>query len=273
MSQKGIMAEIRALLAQDKSPKEVITLGYKPSTVYRAQQQLEEGLPQPNQLPFQGPTQVVVNNNMEPQGTTELAELKEENTLLNQQLEAQVMELESVREELHQVKALNEELKVETSQAKVLRARLAVLEPEARAAGEARKESLVLTALLNSTKADRRQKEQEWQEKFLQEQRARQQVQALVDQSNAEIGRLKETNQQLQSQNVQLSDTAYREAWKMYEPYLKELAELRQLKVWAGHPCVRCHQPISGIPSRVVAGKILREGGYGHGECPKKKGR
>ncbi len=132
MSQIGIMAEIRALLAQDKSTKEVISLGYKPSTVYQAQQQLEEGLPQPNQLPSQGSTQVVVNNNMEPQTSGELAELKEENTLLNQQLEAQVMELESMREELVQVKALNEELKVEASQAKVLRARLAALGPEPR---------------------------------------------------------------------------------------------------------------------------------------------
>ena len=133
--------------------------------------------------------------------------------------------------------------------------------------------SLVLTTLLNSSKNDQRQKEQEWQGKFVEEQRARRQAQALADQSNAEIGRLKETNQLLQSQNEQLSDTAYREAWKLYEPYIKELAELRQLKVWAGHPCVRCHQPISGIPSRVVAAKILREGGYGHGKCPKKKGR
>ena len=97
MSQRGIMAEIRVLLAQEKSPKEIIILGYKPSTVYRAQQQLEEGLPQPNQLPSQGSTQVVVNNNMEPQGITELAEFKEENTRLIQQLEPQVMELDSLR--------------------------------------------------------------------------------------------------------------------------------------------------------------------------------
>ena len=118
MSQKGIMAEIRALLAQDKSAKEVISLGYKPSTVYRAQQQLEEGLPQPGLLPPQGSTQVVVNNNIEPQTFGELGELKEENTLLNQQLAAQVMELELVREELAQVTALNKELKSEASQAK-----------------------------------------------------------------------------------------------------------------------------------------------------------
>ena len=93
---------------------------------------MEEGLPQPNQLPSQGSTQVVVNNTMEPQTSGELAELKEGNTLLNQQLEGQVMKLESMREELVQVKALDEELKSEASQAKVLRARLAVLEPEAR---------------------------------------------------------------------------------------------------------------------------------------------
>ena len=62
------------------------------------------------------------------------------------------MELESMREELVQVMALNEELKVEAGQAKVLRARLAALEPEARAAaGEARKQSQMLTARLNST--------------------------------------------------------------------------------------------------------------------------
>lgn len=270
MSQKGIMTEIRALLAQEKSPKEIICLGYKPSTVYRAQQQLEEGLPQPNQLPFQGPTQVVVNNNMEPQGTTEVAELKEQNTRLIQQLEEQVMELDSLREELDQVKALNEELKVEASQAKVLRARLAALEPEARAAaGEARKQSQMLTSRLNSTKTDMRQKEQESQEKFAQEQRARQQAQALADQSNAEIGRLKEINQQLQQKNEEV----YVEAGKSIQPLIKKLKELGLLLVWEGHPCVVCGKPTPGVTSRELAGKILREGGYGHGKCFKKKGR
>ncbi len=151
----------------------------------------------------------------------------------------------------------------------MLRVRLAVLEPEARAAEEARKQSLVLTASLHSIKADRRQKEQKWQEKFVQEQRARPQARALADQSNAEVERLKEVNQQLRLNNEEICV----EAWKMIEPLIKELGELRPLKVWEGHPCVRCHQPISGIPSRVAAGKILREGGYGHGECIKKKGR
>ena len=66
MSQKGIMAEIRALLAQEKSPKEIIILGYNPSTVYRAQQQLEEGSSQPGLLPPQGSTQVVVNTTWNP---------------------------------------------------------------------------------------------------------------------------------------------------------------------------------------------------------------
>ena len=272
MTQSGIMAEIRALLAQDKSPKEVIRLGYKTSTVYRTQQQMGEGLAQPNLPPSQGMAQVVVNNNMEPLVTGELTELREEKIQLQQQLafvEAQVMELDSLREELDLAKTRIGELEAEASQAQVFRARLAALEPEARATGEARKQSQEMETRLLNTKADWRQKEQEWQEIFQQEQRAHQQARSLADQLLGEVEQLKEVNQVLQDKIEQLPEHFAGEVWKLIDPMQKELAELRPLKVWVGHLCVRCHKPTSGVPSRELAGQILRDGRYGHGNCVK----
>jgi hypothetical protein len=40
MNSNGIMEEIRNLLSQGTSSTEAIALGYKPSTVYKAQRQL-----------------------------------------------------------------------------------------------------------------------------------------------------------------------------------------------------------------------------------------
>ena len=179
--------------------------------------------------------------------------------------------MDSIREELERAKALIAELQAEASQVQVFRARLDALEPEARAAGEAQKKSQELSARLSSTNAALEQKEQEWQEKFQQEQRARQQARALADQLSGEVEQLKEVNQELQDKIEQLPKHLTGEVWKLIDPMQKELAELRPLKIWVGHPCVRCHKPTSGVTSRKLAGQILRDGGYGHGDCLKKK--
>jgi len=53
MSNNGIMEEIRSHLAQGKSSAEVIALGFKPPTVYKARRQLRRlntKIEQPQQL-------------------------------------------------------------------------------------------------------------------------------------------------------------------------------------------------------------------------------
>ena len=116
------------------------------------------------------------------------------------------------------------------------------------------------------------QQEQEWQAQLAKEQRARQQARALADQLSGEVEQLKEVNQELQNRIELLPKHLTGEAWKLIDPMQKELAELRPLKVWVGHPCVRCHKPTPGVPSRKEAGRMLREAGYCHGDCLKKKG-
>ena len=54
------------------------------------------------------------------------------------------------------------------------------------------------------------------------------------------------------------------------KPLQQELDELRLLMVWVGHPCKVCGKPTSGVTTREVAAKMLREGGYTHGDCLKK---
>ncbi len=89
---------------------------------------------------------------------------------------------------------------------------------------------------------------------------------------SGEVEQLKEVNQELQNRIELLPKHLTGEAWKLIDPMQKELAELRPLKVWVGHPCVRCHKPTPGVPSRKEAGRMLREAGYCHGDCLKKKG-
>ena len=272
MSKSRIMVEIRALLAEEKSVKEIISLGYKPSSVYRAQQQLLEGSPHSDLPLLQGLPHVVVNNNMEANLEHQVTSaLKEKYAHLVQQLsvlEEQVTELDSTREELTQAKALIEELKPEASQARLSREQLAVLELEAQASDKARKQSQELEGRLSSTNVELGQKVQEWQGRCAQEQQARQQAQALAHQSGAEADRLKEANQQLQQRIEQLPREVTQVVWKSIQPMLKELEELREC--WVGHPCAGCGKPTPGVTSRKEAGTILREARYGHSECLKK---
>ena len=268
MSQSGIMTEIRALLAQDKSTKEIIGMGYKPSTVYRAQQQLREVSDQLD--PPRGLSQLVVNNNIESPVTSEL---KEENTRLAQHLaglEAQVTEFDSLRDELDQARSQIEELESEASQVQVLRERLAAVEPEAQATGKVRKQSQELEAHLRHANAAMAQESQKWQEKLAAEQQAKGAAEARATGYELEVNRLKQGNQQLQQRIEQLPKDFTQEAWKLIEPMKGELEQLREC--WTGHPCTICGKPTPGVISREVAGKILREGGYAHGECIKKRG-
>jgi hypothetical protein len=80
MNSNGIMEEIRNLLSQGTSSTEAIALGYKPSTVYKAQRQLRQSPPKTDQ-PL---AQVLVTN----LGSEAWSDLRTENTHLRQELES-----------------------------------------------------------------------------------------------------------------------------------------------------------------------------------------
>jgi DNA repair exonuclease SbcCD ATPase subunit len=261
------LEEVRNLQSQGTSSTEVIALGYKPSTVYKAQRQLRQAPLKTNQ-PL---AQVLVTN----LGSEAWSDLRAENAHLRQQLEglkAQVATADSLERDLERALARLEELEDQATQAQVLRERLAAIESEAQAAGELRQKLQQLQSHFSQATASLAQEAQDWQGKLGMEQIARREAEALAAGYLAEMAQLKEANQQLERALQELPGRLVAPVWQWIQPLKKELEELRSLGVWNGHPCSICGQPTSGVTSRQVAGKILERGGYVHGQCVKKDG-
>ena len=148
MNANGIMEDIRSLLKEGRSSAEVITLGYAPSSVYKAQRQLRKATDRTDQ-----PVTQVLVTNMASEGWSEL---REENRKLRQQvslLEEVTADRDTLREELELAPNRIEDLEAKASQAQQLRDRLAAIEPEARAAGKLRQEVKVLDHRVRHTNA------------------------------------------------------------------------------------------------------------------------
>ncbi len=262
MNTNGIMEDIRRLLNEGRSSAETIALGYAPSSVYKAQRQLRKVSDRTDQ-----PVTQVLVTNMASEGWSEL---REENSRLRQQLsllEELPAERDTLQEELEVARSRIEELEAKLGQAQQLRNRLAAIEPEARAAGELRKEVKVLEHQIRHTNAAMAQEVHHWQARLEQEREAKVEAEALAAKRSSEIDQLKAENQRL-SQEVQEIPGLI---WEILQPFKQELEELRLLKVWVGHPCNVCGKPTPGVTNPELAAKLLREGGYGHGDCLKKK--
>ena len=266
MNTDGIMENIRNLLNEGRSSAEVIALGYAPSSVYKAQRQLRK----PTDRTDQPVTHVLVTN-MASEGWSEL---REENAKLRQQvslLEEVTSERDTLGEELELAQSRIEELEANASQAQQLRDRLAAIEPEARAAGELRQEVNELEHQIKHTNATMAQEVHHWKGRLEQEQESRQVAEVLAAKRNSEIQQLRSENQRLTQEMQQMPDRISAKVWEMLQPFRQELEELRLLKVWAGHACSVCGKPTPGVPTREVAARLLREGGYAHGDCLKKR--
>ena len=266
MTTNGIMEDIRNLLNEGKPSAEVIGLGYAPSSVYKAQRQLRKATDRTDQ-PM---TQVLVTN-MASEGWSEL---REENTKLRQQvslLEEMTAERDTLREELELARSRIEELEAKASQAQQLRIRMAALEPEARAAGELRQEVKELDNQIRNTNAAKVQEVQHWKAKFEQEEKSQRNAETLAAKRSSELDQLKAEHQRLTQAMQESPGRMSAKLLEMLQPFKKELEELRLLKVWVGHPCKVCGKPTPGTTTREVAAKLLREGGYGHSKCLKKR--
>ena len=267
MDSNGVMEEIRGLLNQGRSSSETIALGYKPSTVYKAQRQLRKVLSAPDPPVT---TQVLVTN----MASEDWAKLREENNTLREQvssLEEVTAERDSLIADLDFATGQKEELVLEASQARVLQDHLSELEPEAQAAAELRQQVQDLQSHLSHSEAVMAQEVRRWQAGLQQEQVARREAEELVSYRSSEIDQLQAEKQRLAQQLEDLPSKIVPKVWEQIQPLQQETEELRLLKVWAGHPCSKCGKPTSGVPSREVAAKLLRDGGYGHGECVQKK--
>jgi myosin heavy subunit len=263
MNRNGVMEEIRSLLSEGRSSTETIALGYKPSTVYKAQRQLGKS------ASVSGPpvtTQVLVTN----MASEDSTRLREENQALQEQVSslAEVTaEKDSFREELDLALTQIEELAIEAGHAQMWQERLAQVEPAAAEAAELRREVRDLNRNLNYSREVMDQQNQQWQADLQQEQEARKEADNLVAHRSSEIVQLKAEKQNLARQLEILPDQNLLKVSELVQPLKHELAALRKLKVWADHPCSRCGKPVQGVPSREVAAKILRQGRLVHGVC------
>ena len=156
MDTKGIMAQIRQLLAEGKSSSEIIALGYKPYTVYKVQRGLNRkrqgnGTPQAQMMDRVSG----VVSSTDPQ-----SELEAENV----QLRWQVKDLNDARDEAY------------FSHLELSKARGRIHELEAEAAAELRQRVRDLEGQLEHaahTQVAMRQAGIQWRQKFEAEQAAR----------------------------------------------------------------------------------------------------
>lgn len=268
MDNQGIMAEIRTLLLEGNSPTQIIAMGYKTSSVYKAQQQIiRRPSSIPYQVPAQTPAQVIFANNGDPQAWLEL---REENQNLHQQLqdkEEQTAKLTEVQEELDRARDRIQKLEAVAQRGETLKARIAELEPIATSAAEAQNEAKRWQARYFSLSAQNVQEVQDWEQKLAAEQEARSEAEGQIVWYEKENARLKEANQELLVRLEQQPDQILQIVREQLRPVNQELEQLRPLKAWAGHPCTECGKPVNGVPSREVAGKILRKGRLVHKGC------
>ncbi len=125
MNTNGVMEEIRSLLSEGWSATETIALGYKASTVYKAQRQLRRS-PSVSVPPVT--TQVLVTN----MASEESTRLREEIQALQERVSSLAeisAERDALREELDSALSQTAELTLETNQAHMLQERLAEVEP------------------------------------------------------------------------------------------------------------------------------------------------
>ncbi len=121
------------------------------------------------------------------------------------------------------------------------------------------------------TNATMAQEVHQWRGRFEQEEESRQVAEALAAKRSSEIDQLKTENQKLSQEMQEIPGRVSAKLEEKLQPFKQELKELRQLKVWVGHPCKVCGKPTPGVTTREVAARILRDGGYAHGDCLKKR--
>jgi myosin heavy subunit len=266
MNANGVMEEIRNLLREGKSSTETIGLGYKPSTVYKAQRQLARS------TSVAGPpasTQVLVTNMASEDSTS----LREEIQVLREQVsshEEVTAERDSFKEELDSAVLQIEELAAQARQARMWQKRLVEVEPAVAESAALRREIKDLNHHLSYSRAVMDQHSQQWQAEFQQEQEALREAEDLVARRDSEIDQLKTKNHGLTQQLEAIPGLVSDKFAELVRPLLVELEQLRPLKVWTGHPCSKCGKPISGVTSRELAADLLREAGFRHVNCVRK---
>ena len=234
MPNNGIMKEIRSLLDQEKSGAEIIALGFKPATVQKAQRQWRQENPISEPAPPEDMTAPLAAGS-DPQASPEPKEeddhLIQQLGTLEEQSEAQSMEIASLQEQLSQTSERTAQLETEAGEVPALRERAAALEPMAASADQWQKKHNELEDRLSNTVAAMDQELKDWQGRFTEEQKARKEAEDLAEGHSAEADRLIEANREEQSMEIaalheQLAQTSERIA--QLETQAGEVAALRE---------------------------------------------
>lgn len=262
MASNSIMEDIRNLLSQGKSSTEVISLGYKPPTVYKVQRRLRQQ--QPN---GKAPVQVVNQNNFI-SDREEQEESSFESIECFQSLDEPVDKPAQSSDplvQLNQAQCRIEELEEEAREAQNLRARLKELEAKAESLGGLKWKFWGLERDLersSQTQADLRQSNIQWQSKFQAERSARQTAERRAQEYRDQISQWQQEIQVLKSH----LDASGREM----DILRAALRQLEPLKAWAGHPCSICHKPMSGSVDQELAARMMKD--LAHKNCLEKQG-
>jgi hypothetical protein len=259
MSNNGIMDQIRNLLSQGKSSREIIQLGYAAGTVYKVQRQLR-----PKQTTGEEPALVMDQDpSISDAGELSAADAEFFRCLFGPVDEpAQASDL---RAKLDQARNPIEELAEEVSQVQALQERVHTLEAEAEASVALHQRIRELEQQLKKadhTQEAMRQRNLEWQTRFQAEQSARRDAELRSGEYRDQINRWQQEYQLLQSQ----LDASAQETASLHA----EIQRLGPLKVWSGHPCSVCHKPMSGSVARNLAAEKMTN--LAHESCLTKPG-
>jgi DNA repair exonuclease SbcCD ATPase subunit len=251
--QKGIMQEIKDRLEEDVSSGELIAMGYRPATVYKAQRAWRDA----RRLESQSLDYL---NDQEATEASELAaseEIEENGKDDSKALEA---ELETLRIQAEGYEARIDELEGIVQENEGLKEQLAIMRQETNELAHSRQRIRLLEANWHfsrhaGTKLPHQLNSAEQQVKERTEQRA--ELEQQVVKANTHIANLANENGQMVEQ-LRL--------WRqLIERLTTELQGVMPLKVWAGHPCSACRKPMSGLVSHDAAASLLQD--FGHQAC------
>lgn len=246
MSSNGIMEDIRNLLSEGKSSGEVIALGYKAPTVYKVQRQLRKI--------SQGNGRVATPENAQLSATDADLKARSELEAENGRLSQEVVDLEG---QLERILDGDVALKGEVQ---ALQERVSALQTEANAACQLRQRVKDLEGRLEfsaHTDAGLRQKSIQWREKFESEQ-------VIGQKAESQAAAARQDNLRLQGELEEWQQLAAK-AYEGFQMVYAEAKALQPLKVWAGHPCVVCKQPMAGSVERETAFRLVKD--LGHETC------
>lgn len=254
----GVMQQISEHLAGGKTSTEVISLGYKSSTVYKVKRKLIRRAQANGRVPVTGNDQLAISIT---NGFSQ-SQLETENARLQQEVEDLTSQLEATHDLTLELVEKEDGLEGEV---RTLHERVNALQIEASAAGQLRQRVKELDGQLQHaahTQATMHQGAVQWRQKVEAEQSARQKAEE-------QASTMGEENQELR-RGLGEWEKSGSHAAQVLKMIHAEAEALRPLKVWDGHQCRVCKKPMSGAVSRELAASLLQE--CGHETCLENEG-